>query len=58
LKTSSLQGVTSNGMVLAASTGEGESRVVELVVPPAGAKPGDRILPQGGEDFCNMVMEY
>ena len=28
-----------------------ESRVVELVAPPAGAKPGDRILPQGGEDF-------
>ena len=45
LKPSALKGVTSQGMVLAASTGEGDKRVVELIVPPAGAKPGDRIVP-------------
>jgi len=52
LKPSALQGVTSQGMVLAASTGEGDARVVELIVPPAGAKPGDRILPLSGEDLA------
>jgi len=38
-------------MMLAASTCEEDARVVELIVPQAGTKPGDRILPQGGEDF-------
>lgn len=49
LKPSPLQGVVSNGMVLAASTGEGDARVVELIQPPAGAKPGDRLIPLDGD---------
>ena len=44
LKPSPLQGEMSNGMVLAASTGEGDARVVELIQPPAGSKPGDHII--------------
>jgi hypothetical protein len=40
-------------MVLAASTGEGDARQVELITPPEGAKPGDRIIPLGGDvDFA------
>jgi len=45
LKPSALQGVTSHGMVLAASTGDGESRHVEVVAPPSDARVGDRVLP-------------
>lgn len=54
LKPSPLQGVTSNGMVLAASTGEGDARVVELIQPPAGSKPGDRIVLLDSVDYSSM----
>lgn len=47
LKPSPLKGVVSNGMVLAASNAD--KTVVELIVPPAGSKPGDRIIPIDGE---------
>lgn len=52
LKPSPLKGVTSFGMVLAASTvnEKGEKVNVELVTPPAGAKPGDRVILEG-EDW-------
>ncbi len=49
---SPLKGVTSYGMVLAASAvnEKGEKTNVELVTPPAGAKPGDRVILEG-EDW-------
>ena len=54
LKPSPLKGVVSNGMVLAASNGD--KTVVELIVPPAGSKPGDRILPIDGEvDYSSFA---
>jgi aminoacyl tRNA synthase complex-interacting multifunctional protein 1 len=44
LKPRSLQGFKSNGMVLcAAKEGEDGSEKVELLEPPPGAKPGDRV---------------
>jgi methionine--tRNA ligase beta chain len=49
LKPGNLQGQLSNGMVLCASVGEGAARQVELIQPPAGSKPGDRIVPLTGD---------
>jgi tRNA-binding EMAP/Myf-like protein len=43
LKASKLRGVLSEAMVLCASTPE----KVELMVPPAGAQPGDRVTAAG-----------
>ena len=37
-----LAGFPSNGMVMAAKGGENDS-IVELITPPANAKPGDRV---------------
>ncbi len=43
LKPAALRGVVSNGMVLAAKSADGAK--VVLVQPPAGSKPGDRVVP-------------
>ena len=40
-----MRGVTSAAMLLAASNPE--HTVVELLVPPAGSKPGDRVFAEG-----------
>lgn len=54
LKPSALKNVVSNGMVLAASNAD--KSVVELIVPPAGAKPGDRIIPLDGDvDYSSFA---
>lgn len=45
LKPVKMRGETSNGMVLAASNAD--KTQVELVQPPAGAKPGDRVSLEG-----------
>eukprot|EP01097_Dermamoeba_algensis_P006345 TRINITY_DN3979_c0_g2_i1.p1 TRINITY_DN3979_c0_g2~~TRINITY_DN3979_c0_g2_i1.p1 ORF type:complete len:370 (+),score=101.59 TRINITY_DN3979_c0_g2_i1:61-1170(+) len=45
LKPRKMQGIDSNGMVLCASTDD--KGVVELLVPPAGVKPGERITVEG-----------
>lgn len=42
LKPRNLRGIKSHGMLLCASTGEGEFRTVEPLLPPAGFVPGDR----------------
>ena len=47
LKSRKLAGFPSNGMVCCGVIGEGEDRKVELVEPPTGAKPGDRLLVDG-----------
>ena len=47
LKPASLRGIKSEGMILAATSAEGK---VELVVPPAGSKPGDQIIIDGIEE--------
>lgn len=52
LKPSALRGVMSQGMILAASTGEGDERKVELVSPPTTATPGERVVAEG-IDFTN-----
>jgi len=41
----------SHGMVLAGQEGEGESAKIELVTPPAGCQPGDKIS-FAGEERC------
>lgn len=46
LKSRNLVGFPSNGMVLCA-TAEGENRLVELLTPPSGAQPGDRVFAPG-----------
>lgn len=46
LKPASLRKVTSYGMVLAAKSASGD---VVLVQPPAGAQPGDRVVPLGAD---------
>jgi len=43
LKPAKLVGIMSAGMVLAASIEDPTKKKVELVTPPAGAKPGERI---------------
>lgn len=51
LKPVKMRGIASHGMVLAASPrpmeGEEVTETVELLCPPAGAKPGDRVAVQG-----------
>ena len=45
LKPANMRGVQSQAMVLAASSADGET--VELVEPPAGCKPGERLTFEG-----------
>jgi len=48
LKESKLRGVASNGMVLCATNEKkGDEEATELLAPPAGSKPGDRVLIEG-----------
>lgn len=47
LKPRNMKGVDSNGMVLAASNPDKSK--VELISPPEGAKPGDKVVYQGAE---------
>lgn len=47
LKARNLVGFPSNGMVLCASSGGDGDRQVELLCPPPGAMPGDRIFAAG-----------
>lgn len=44
-----MRGVLSEAMVMCASTPE----KVELIVPPEGSIPGDRITFEGYEGFCD-----
>ena len=49
LKPANMRGVKSFAMVLAASSKEGKAEGVELVDPPAGSQPGDRVYFEGFE---------
>ncbi|KAF9534470.1 hypothetical protein CPB83DRAFT_756528 [Crepidotus variabilis] len=48
LKPANMRGVKSFAMVLCATSGEGKEGGIELIQPPAGSKPGDRVY---FEDF-------
>jgi aminoacyl tRNA synthase complex-interacting multifunctional protein 1 len=52
LKPASMRGVKSFAMVLAATSADGKEGMgsVELVSPPEGSKPGDRVYFEGFED--------
>jgi aminoacyl tRNA synthase complex-interacting multifunctional protein 1 len=47
LKARNIAGFPSNGMVACAVSGEGDDKKAELVEPPKGAKPGDRLMAHG-----------
>ncbi|KAI6044794.1 hypothetical protein EDC04DRAFT_2639807 [Pisolithus marmoratus] len=49
LKPASMRGVKSFAMVLAATSKDGKEGGVELIQPPPGAKPGDRVYFEGPE---------
>lgn len=49
LKPANLRGISSHGMVLCASVEE-PTRQVEPLRPPAGSKPGDKVVIEGYED--------
>ncbi|KIK99643.1 hypothetical protein PAXRUDRAFT_131689 [Paxillus rubicundulus Ve08.2h10] len=49
LKPAAMRGVKSFAMVLAASSKEGKGGGVELIRPPAGSKPGERVYFEGPE---------
>lgn len=49
LKPANMRGVKSFAMVLAATSKEGKDGGVELIQPPPGAKPGDRVYFEGPE---------
>ncbi|CAA7261396.1 unnamed protein product [Cyclocybe aegerita] len=44
-----MRGVKSFAMVLAATSKEGKEEGIELIQPPAGSKPGDRVYFEGEE---------
>ncbi|ORX92752.1 nucleic acid-binding protein [Basidiobolus meristosporus CBS 931.73] len=48
LKPANMRGIKSHAMVLAATSPDGNT--LELVTPPAGSKPGDRVYFEGYED--------
>ncbi|OSD07251.1 nucleic acid-binding protein [Trametes coccinea BRFM310] len=50
LKPANMRGIKSFAMVLAATHKDGKDKGVELVQPPAGSKPGDRVYFEGFED--------
>ncbi|XP_046393086.1 tyrosine--tRNA ligase, cytoplasmic [Ischnura elegans] len=50
LKPAKMRGVESNGMVLCASVDE--PRAVEPLIPPAGSKPGEKVIVEGYESGC------
>ncbi|KAI9573699.1 hypothetical protein HD554DRAFT_2058162 [Boletus coccyginus] len=49
LKPASMRGVKSFAMVLAATSKEGKEGGVELIQPPSGSKPGERVYFEGPE---------
>ncbi|CAK5270297.1 unnamed protein product [Mycena citricolor] len=49
LKPASMRGVKSFAMVLCATSKDGKEGGIELIQPPAGAKPGDRVYFEGAE---------
>ncbi|KAF8964226.1 hypothetical protein BDZ97DRAFT_1660529 [Flammula alnicola] len=49
LKPANMRGVKSFAMVLCATSKEGKEGGIELIQPPAGSKPGDRIYFEGGD---------
>jgi methionyl-tRNA synthetase len=53
LKPANMRGVRSEAMVLAATSAEGK---VELVEPPEGAQPGDRVFVAGFEGEPDAVL--
>jgi len=54
LKPASMRGVKSFAMVLCATSKEGKEGGIELIQPPAGSKPGDRVYFEG-EEFQNAI---
>ncbi|CDO71440.1 hypothetical protein BN946_scf184909.g34 [Trametes cinnabarina] len=50
LKPANMRGIKSFAMVLAATHKDGKDKGIELVQPPAGSKPGDRVYFEGFED--------
>lgn len=48
LKAANLRGIKSEGMILAATSSQDGS--VELLVPPVGCKPGDKVILEGVEE--------
>lgn len=49
-----MRGILSEGMVMCASTPE----KVEIIDPPAGAVPGDRIVCPGYEGICSVDVNH
>ncbi|KIK27365.1 hypothetical protein PISMIDRAFT_93129, partial [Pisolithus microcarpus 441] len=49
LKPANMRGVKSFAMVLAATSKDGRDSGIELIQPPPGAKPGDRVYFEGPE---------
>ncbi|TEB39733.1 nucleic acid-binding protein [Coprinellus micaceus] len=49
LKPANMRGVKSFAMVLCATSKEGREGGIELIQPPEGAKPGDRVYFEGGD---------
>jgi aminoacyl tRNA synthase complex-interacting multifunctional protein 1 len=44
-----MRGVKSFAMVLCATSKEGKEGGIELIQPPAGSKPGEKVYFEGGE---------
>jgi aminoacyl tRNA synthase complex-interacting multifunctional protein 1 len=49
LKPANMRGIKSYGMVLAATHKDGKEAGIELIQPPPGSKPGDRVYFEGAE---------
>jgi len=52
LKPANMRGVKSFAMVLCATSKDGKEAGIELIQPPSGSKPGDRVYFEG-EEFEN-----
>lgn len=58
LKPSKMRGIVSEGMILAASAGEGETEKVELVTPPEGSNVGEIVRVEGfGEPIPDEMLK-
>ncbi|KAG8908439.1 G4 quadruplex nucleic acid binding protein [Tulasnella sp. 403] len=49
LKPANMRGIKSYGMVLCATSKEGKEAGIEVIDPPAGSKPGDRVYFEGDQ---------
>ncbi|KAG6876722.1 hypothetical protein C0993_000857 [Termitomyces sp. T159_Od127] len=58
LKSANMRGVKSFAMVLCATSKEGKEGGVELVRPPEGAKPGDRVYFEGADFESQSFTQY